>query len=304
MNTITITHPDYGMALSEKLKALGAERYGHSVAILSVHMDPRPKAKWADIRVTYHSWPIGAYHTVRFWKHGPISLMDCDHGTISGQDTMRLFGAGADCPACTGLVQSVRAHRGLRECQWYFPGSTSLGPILRMFDAANDGKRLQDRVRRDTERRDAVMAVPVSGTLEARIKVAIDRGIRVAARETDLAGWSLNVKVGTGFMAAARCYKRGWGQGEKRVDLTVPMSWARTFRECRGYMGVHLVGAVLSTSPDGLRREAIAFKVQSPVDRSAWWYATFTRASVDETWVLDKWRRNGAVGAERARGGK
>jgi len=298
-------HPDYERPLSDKLKALGANIFATgSARIDAVTLEPRGgkgKPRYADIVLSGSGGPA-LTHTVRVWRHGPISLLDCDRGTISGQDTMRLFGAENDCPMCMALVQHVRAHRGWHDAAWSMSGSSgqlnqmvhAFRPQLMTYDHRTGkwAQKVGERKQRDRDREVYLRTHPATGNYAKRVAATVKNAFSTMDRAS-LPDFSIVGTVSTGYSAAATCYKRGWGRGDKRLRLTVPPLWYKVFRECGGVMDGYIVGAILSQTEDTMVRWAV--KPMSPVDRTTWWRASF--AKVNGVWRFDRFLRNGAMGA-------
>ncbi len=150
------------------------------------------------------------------------------------------------------------------------------------------------RTRRSRDRdRDAHVAVhPTHGSYAVRLKATITHAFsRMSA--SSVLDFVVRGTMCTGYAAEATCSKRGWGKANKQLRLKVPPSWLKVFRECGGVMDGYIVGAILSQTDDTMVRWAI--KPMSPVDRTTWWRASF--AKVNGEWRLDRFLRNGAMGA-------
>lgn len=306
-------HPDYERPLSDKLKALGAKTYSSGTAnIMAVNLEPRGgrgKPRYADIVMTQGFTDGAETHTVRVWRHGPISLLDCTHGTISQQDTMRLFGAENDCPMCTTLVQHIRAHRGWHDARWVMQGYAhrvadmvmAFRPQLMTLNHATGRWEQRGELRKSRDReREAYLMTHPSGDYAAKVRGVITYALNNTRAQT-VADWNVRATVSTGYSASATCYKKGWGKADKRLGLTVPPAWLRVYRECGGVMDGYIVGAILSQTADTMVRWAI--KPMSPVDRTTWWRASFTRINASDPtapqWRFDRFIRNGAMGGDK-----
>ena len=302
-------HPDYLTPRHNKVKALAANTYEPGVAFVrSITLEPRRKGvpRYADVIIGTQDQSVPA-HTVRVWRKGPISFLDCTHGTISGQDTMRLFGAANDCPACMPLVQHIRAHRGWKDAQWVMNGNSYGFMTLRTafrddFMARLHGEwreKGETRVSRDRERVDLMDRHPDKGSYADRVTASIKQRLH-SVHVTQLSGYDIRGSVSTGYSASATCYKRGWGRGNKRLNLTVPASWVKVLWDCGGVLDGYLVGATLSQTET--LRECWAIKPMSPVDQTTWWRARFVKVDgrhdhgTPQPWQFKQWVRNGAMG--------
>jgi hypothetical protein len=305
--TMATTHPDYATPRLTRLTALGARTYESGEGwVVSVTMEPRGgkgKARYADVIMKPHSGAT-VTHTVRVWRHGPISLLDCDQGSINGQDTMRLFGAATDCPGCMALVQHVRAHRGWSDAQWVIPGNgygfATMRTVFRdqFMQQGVDGtwnweEKGKARAYRDRDRTSFMDSRPVRGDYAARVAGTIGSMLN-GVRPFHLAGFDIRGSMSTGYSASATCYKRGWGKGNKRLSLTVPPSWLKVLWDCGGVLDGYLVGATLSQT--ATTRECWAIKPLSPVDQTTWWRARYQRNEAG-AWKFKSFVRNGAMGA-------
>ncbi len=297
--------PDWRHARFERNNAIGATtNWIDGVSISTWRTGGSgPRPKWIDLTIAFIRDGAIANHTMRFWRKGAISLLDCDGGGISGQDTMHLFGVGHGCEACMKVVNAWRYGRGSHRALEYLHGDYNktrafMDEVRRMQGGKGAGGVREDRDHARETRAHAVGLIgqPLPMRLESLTRVVFDRMWRHDRAMND---WKGVVHLGPHMAMSASCDKRGWGRADKRLTITVTYRWLAN--ALAGRMFLHgcqrIIGGIVGYEKDGTM-VAWAFKEGAPKGDSNWWKARFKPYRMhdgDMGWEFFGWVRNGGM---------
>jgi len=314
--------PDYNTA---RLVRLGASKSHDSWpnwritsfrASCGDNMDQRPK--FIDACVSRHGGnDLGRVHTIRFWRHGPISLVTCaEKASIGAMDTMVMLGVDdhGGCQLCREVVNCVRAARGINHVYQYGSTGDEFVGRARFMYGITDNTKVRGRMERDDEtvglRRVHPRCQRVMSFESARSYYLSyltnaakgDHGIVEATyhkhvscalfdRSTNIDTMDCRVESGVTKNSWGRTQRSRW---DKSLRITLHISTVRNLVS-RGllFVGRRLIGGIVEES--SRRMVAWCIKFESPAAKTHWHKAIFVKPDgPNSAWTFSGWVRGGA----------
>ena len=229
-------------------------------------------------------------HTLRLWRHGPMSI-DCPSGSIVAQDAMFLLTGEWACPACMTMVARIRRRRGMDQLLYY--ADLSSGERERL-DAPSSKIAMHTRCKLRSLRDDEIDLMveeqgfhkPLADRYKDRFR---SRMGRLVARDPELHGWSVTVYAATGdrLHCDSSVHVRAFRKSSKYLYLHVPMR--RMFLDdSLLFRGGRFIGGIESETRTTMT--AWAVKVASPLTKTAWALAHFEKNESGD-WYFAHWKR-------------
>jgi hypothetical protein len=272
---------DYGKDRMERVFALtGGEYipYGWSSGIRAF-----ARGGYIDLRTSKG-------HTLRLWKHGPMSLY-CPHGNIQQQDAMFLLTGAWPCVDCMSVVATIRVRRGMDRVLYFGDLSREARVAL---DTPSSKIGMESRVKKRRLLEEEVHYLldeqgyhkPLMDRYKDRFRARMDRLVK---QDKELTTWMVTVSMAT-----------------DGVMQCIPSVHTRAFRQSRRYLYLYLPRQKMFEADDRLVRGgrflggietetattmvAWAVKVASPLNKTAWALAHFERNDRGE-WCFRYWKR-------------
>lgn len=225
-------------------------------------------------------------HTIRFWDHGPLTLLDCTGGSIGDQDASFIFGAGWACQPCMELVSSQRWAGGACGVD----GSWDTYLFMRdRYKSKDDAHKATARTRRDAASREIHEALRYDLPLAQRYKVRLERRVlNIAAQDESMKAWSVTVIAGRVLAVEASVHQRPFRKSHKYLYLHVPLSLAARPDSELFIGGMLCAGVVLRTDTELI---AWAVRFGTPASTTEWRHGVFRR-DANNNWAFHHWRRS------------